>query len=161
MDDAYYEQILDKSLDKFISLVEEKNRIEDELEKMRQFAHATINLLSDEAAARYEEKWKPFTDKLVSRVTSLRDSIKNILIKSYPAKLTAAQMRDKLRAEGFDFSSYKSDPLPSVSTTLRRLREDGVIGYEDFEGVTVYQAKPPAPPSGALANAMKDEPRLK
>lgn len=153
MNDAYYEQILDKALEKFISLASEKERLEDEIAKVQQFMYATMNLLSDEASDRVETKLRPWVEKIVGNVASLRDSIKKVLVTSYPSKLTAAQVRDQLRAIGFDFSSYKSDPLPSVSTTLRRLRESGDVLWEEFEGVIVYQGKPI--PSDHPANKLK------
>jgi hypothetical protein len=142
-DDAYYEPILDKTVEKFIKLLGEKERIDDEIAKLEQFMSATENLLSEEAAARFQAKVLPFATRIHDQVLGLRDAIKTVLNESYPARFTAAEVRDKVRARGFDFSSYKSDPLPSVSTTLRRLRESNEISYEKFEGVAVYQANPP------------------
>jgi hypothetical protein len=142
-DDAYYEPILEGSLKKLIALIIEKERIDDEIAKVEQFMTATENLLSEEAAARFQSKMEPWARKVGAQVISLRDAAKTVLSNCYPTKLTAAQVRDKIRDGGFDFSSYKSDPLPSVSTTLRRLRESDEVNYEKFEGVIVYQAKPP------------------
>jgi hypothetical protein len=160
MDDAYYEDLLNKTLEKFMQLVARREQIDDEIGKLEQFMNATQNLLSEEAALRFEAKWQPYVEKLTTFGASLRDSILNVLARCYPVKLTAAQVRDRLRANGFNFSGYKSDPLPSVSTTLRRLREARVIQYEEFEGVAVYQAQPPqlpkplpAPPDHSAAFA--------
>jgi hypothetical protein len=73
-------------------------------------------------------------------MASLVGAVHNTLRTCYPKKLTTAQVRDRLRLAGFDFSSYESGPLPSVSTTLRRLKEAGKVTREDFEGVASYQA---------------------
>src|SRR5208282_279550 len=137
-----YEQIMEQSLAKYISLANEKMRVEEELAKLAQFMHATTHLLSADVASRFEARWQPYIDRLNVGIASLTDAVRSTLRGCYPKKMTASQIRDQVRVEGFDFSSYKSDPLPSVSTTLRRLKESGEIESEEFEGVAVYQAKP-------------------
>lgn len=76
-------------------------------------------------------------------MASLLDAVRNTLRSCYPRRLTSAQVRDELRLAGFDFSSYDSGPLPSVSTTLRRLKESGEATREDSKGVASYQANLP------------------
>jgi hypothetical protein len=76
-------------------------------------------------------------------MTSLVEAVRKTLRTCYPTKLTSAQVRDRLRFEGFDFSSYETNPLPSVSTTLRRLKEAGEITRSESETVASYQAKLP------------------
>lgn len=76
-------------------------------------------------------------------MASLLDAVRNTLRSCYPRRLTSAQVRDELRLAGFDFSSYDSGPLPSVSTTLRRLKESGEATREDSRGVASYQANLP------------------
>ena len=76
-------------------------------------------------------------------MASLVGAVRRTLRICYPIKLTCAQVRDQLRLGGFDFSSYESNPLPSVSTTLRRLKEAGEIACDESESVATYQAKLP------------------
>lgn len=142
MNDAEYEQIIEQSVKKIIALSDQKTAIDIEVAKLQQFVYATANLLSAEAQARFHAKWQPYVDKLTVIVASLTESIRQTLRGCYPKLLTSAQVRDQLRVEGFDFSSYQSDPLASVSTTLRRLKESGEVDSEEFEGVAVYRAKP-------------------
>jgi hypothetical protein len=153
MEDAAYEQVLDMSLDNYIKLVEKRIETDYQLEKLQQFMYATIHLLSNEAAQRFLNKWQPWIERLNIRNASLTDSVRSVLRTSYPKKLTSSEVRDAVRNAGFDFSSYKSDPLPSVATTLRRLKDSEEIECDEFEGVAVYQAKAPIIQRGALANA--------
>jgi hypothetical protein len=76
-------------------------------------------------------------------MASLVGAVRNTLRACYPRRLTSAQVRDELRLAGFDFNSYESGPLPSVSTTLRRLKESGEATREDCRGVASYQANLP------------------
>ena len=76
-------------------------------------------------------------------MASLVGAVRRALRICYPAKLTCAQVRDQLRLGGFDFSAYESNPLPSVSTTLRRLKEAGEVALDESVTVATYQAKRP------------------
>ena len=76
-------------------------------------------------------------------MASLVGAVRQTLRSCYPGKLTSAQVRDRLRFDGFDFSLYESNPLSSVSTTLRRLREAGEITRDESRPVATYQAKLP------------------
>ena len=142
MNEMDYEQIIEQALQRFVSLVDQRETLDHEIAKMMQFIYATVHLLSEDATERFVQKWQPYLEQVAANTTSLTDAVRNTLRSCYPKKLTAAQVLNQLRTEGFNFSSYKSDPLPSVSTTLRRLKEANEIIADEFEGVAVYQAKP-------------------
>jgi|SRR5579863_1565915 len=55
---------------------------------------------------------------------TLTDCCRDILARS-GEWLTALQVRQGLHAAGFNFSEYKSNPLSSIHTTLKRLVEGG------------------------------------
>jgi hypothetical protein len=137
-----YEGIAEQAVLKFIALAGQREAIDLELAKVSQFLFATLHLLSDEAAIRFTQKWGSYMDQIQASTTSLTDSVRKVLRGCYPKKFTASQVLHQMRVEGFDFSSYKSDPLPSVSTTLRRLKDSKEIIGDEFEGVAVYSAKP-------------------
>ena len=48
--------------------------------------------------------------------------------------MSAVQVRQALQAAGFDFSKYKSNPLASIHTTLKRLAQDEVDAETRPEG---------------------------
>lgn len=52
--------------------------------------------------------------------------------------MSAVDVRDALEARGFDFSGYTSNPLSSIHTTLRRLKEADTISERNEGGATVY-----------------------
>jgi ABC-type transporter Mla subunit MlaD len=52
--------------------------------------------------------------------------------------VSAVQVRDALLAAGFDFSTYTSNPLTSIHTTLKRFLPDEVEAYTRAEG-TLYR----------------------
>src|SRR5207253_3001518 len=66
------------------------------------------------------------------------DEIKKVLQNAAANWLTAAQVRDRLVNSGFDLTLYASNPLASVSTTLRRMKPQEVESSE-IEGVAAYR----------------------
>ena len=57
--------------------------------------------------------------------------------------MSALQVRQGLHAANFDFSEYKSNPLSSIHTTLKRLVENGQAwdSFKITEGDTLYKWK--------------------
>lgn len=55
-----------------------------------------------------------------------------LVLRNSPAPLTALEVRDRLAAIGIDLSKY-SNPLASIHTILRRMREGGEIVERDRE----------------------------
>ncbi len=72
------------------------------------------------------------------RESSLKDAIYSVLCSAFPKYLTASDVRDRLRANGFDFSGYSSNELASVSTTLRRFKPEEVENTT-IEEVAAYR----------------------
>jgi hypothetical protein len=68
----------------------------------------------------------------------LTEAIRSVLKKNYRQWLTVTQVRDRLESAGFDFSSYKSSPLASISTTLKRFKAEDVETAE-IDGVAAYR----------------------
>jgi hypothetical protein len=135
-----YVELLEKATKKYIELGAQRDCILMEMEKLKQFMHATYQLLPQEDQAVFTARWKPWMDKTSQANKSLADAIRDALRSSFPKWKTVAGVRDVLQTAGFDFSSYTSNPLASISTTLRRLKEAGQAVSEEIEGVTGYRA---------------------
>lgn len=148
MADEYIE-LLEKSTRKYMELSEQRDCLLVEIEKLRQFLYATYQLLSPEDQKKFTAQWKPWMDKTAAANMSLADAIRNVLRASFPKSKTVAGIRDALQTAGFDFSTYTSNPLASISTTLRRLKEAGQAASEETEGVTGYRA------SGSILDELK------
>ena len=132
---------LSQSLQRFQSLAEQRQQIDVEMAKLRQYMSAAIDLL----AGSTKEAWEILVNSAIEEsdvsASTLTEAIKRILQVNFPDWLTAAKVRDQLVAGGFDFSSYKSNELASVSTTLRRLKDEMEVRQTD--GATEYRLEPP------------------
>jgi len=68
----------------------------------------------------------------------LTDACRYLLSHERARWMSAVHLRDALEARGFDFSGYTSNPLSSIHTTLRRLREADTISELNQNGTMVY-----------------------
>jgi hypothetical protein len=121
-------------------ITEEREKLEVEAAKLRQFIMATINMLPDEDRDAFLKAFQSINDSTRASEASLKDACFKILQDARPNWLTAAIVRDRLVGTGFDFSSYMSNPLASVSTTLRRFKPEQVE-ETSLEGATAWRAK--------------------
>jgi hypothetical protein len=140
MTDPEYAKMVWKSIRKLRSLFEHRNETDLEIAKVRQFARATINMLPDEQRRRMERMLALVDNSDTLGRIGLTDAVRNVLEQSPKQWFTVAQVRDALQDAGFDFSSYTSNPLSSVSTTLKRIKSPDIESAE-IEGVTAYRSK--------------------
>ena len=135
-----YRQLLEKSLTRLGAIRAEREELDVESAKLRQFIQATVRMLDDDDRNAFL-KW--YRDSIAAndmRSEGLTDAIRYILQDSPKEWFSAAAMRDRLNADSFDFSGYASNPLASVSTTLSRLypkEADRTM----FENVAAYRWK--------------------
>lgn len=140
---ADYEQVLSDTVTHLSVLIEERNMLDAEIRRARQFIDATLAMVPDDAKV----KWRAIVDKFLKRppaIGSLASSIRNIFDANPAIGLSARDIRDTLVKAGFDFTAYVSNPLSSISTTLRRMAEKGDIYKFDLEGVNIYCATRPS-----------------
>ena len=96
-------------------------------------------MLPDADRETFIKAFDSLAEGLKAKEASLKDAALKILHDAGPEQwLTTAQVRDRLVASGFDFSFYMSNPLASVSTTLRRMKPEEVDTAET-EGVAAYR----------------------
>jgi hypothetical protein len=136
-----YKTILDDAFTKLGFALIQRGNIETEIVKLKQFIHATLNMLSDEDAGKFKKRMEELLRQEEGNSSSLVAAIRQLLQGAPVNKwLTASEVRDRLIGKGFDFSSYTSEPLASVSTTLKRIKPEEVettlVG-----GVTAYRWK--------------------
>lgn len=138
MNDTDYAAALNDTLVKLGNISKEIARLEVEAAKLRQLFAATLNMLPDDKRSEFVALFRQLGERARESETSLKRAIHHVLLDAYPDYLTATLVRDRLQAKGFDFTEYKSNPLASVSTTLRRAKP-GEIESTQVEGVTVYR----------------------
>jgi hypothetical protein len=147
MTDADYEVVVKTSLQRFLELYRKREDIDIELAKLRQFLYAALNMIPDQERAKWERNIDAAVNKATAHVVSLAGAIREIFEENSNLGWTVGRIRQQLIEAGFDFSYYKSNPLSSISTTLRRMVETGELRTAtDPEGTTVYFAlsKPPS-----------------
>lgn len=93
--------------------------------------HQTISSLM----ATIPDITKPYT---VAK--TLSECCRDILMRS-GEWMSALQVRQGLHAAGFNFSEYKSNPLSSIHTTLKRIAESGQAWSHPDGNETVYRWK--------------------
>jgi hypothetical protein len=86
-----------------------------------------------------------------------------LALRNAPTPLTALELRDRLASIGIDLSKY-SNPLASIHTVLRRMREAGEIveRNREYDERTAYVSVLPAAvrkPLAPRATAPKDRKR--
>ena len=137
-----YQKIMMSTANRVRKIEKQLEELEMEKAKLIQFFRATINLLPEET----QKAWNDFIISAAQTVdigrASLAGNVRYALISAGGEWLTVAEVRDSMMRRGFDFSGYVSNPLASVSTTLKRLCEkDDLIESRDFEGTTAYRWK--------------------
>jgi hypothetical protein len=60
---------------------------------------------------------------------------------AYGDWLTVTNVRDRLNKAGFDFSTYSSNPLASISAILRRMKPEEIESTVADGGVAAYRWK--------------------
>lgn len=135
-----YEAILGDTLAKLGAIGKEIERLEVEAAKLKQFFTATLNMLPDDARSEYVALFRQMGETAAARETSLKRAIHHVLLAAYPQYLTVAEIRDRLEAAAFDFSDYKSNPLASISTTLRRAKSQEIKSTQ-IENVTAFRMR--------------------
>src|ERR1700681_2631174 len=139
MNDTDYRAVLSTAMARLSAIGTQREALETEGAKLRQFIMATINMLPDAERETFVKAFETLTEGLKAKEASLKDATVKILHDAGSEQwLTAAHVRDRLVTSGFDFSFYMSNALASVSTTLRRMKPEEVDAAET-EGVAAYR----------------------
>jgi hypothetical protein len=134
MDNIDYKLILEQAFEEFGRLVAGRDDLELKIAKQFQFIRATVNMLPDEEREKFESE----VERLASGTGGLTNAIKNVLQVAPTKWHTATSVRDSLVQSGFDFSSYTANPLASIHSILKRLKNteaesttiDGVMAWK-------------------------------
>jgi hypothetical protein len=140
MTETDYNKVLGTAFVRLGEIAQQLEQLQTEATKLRQFAMATINMLPDEERDAFMRMMEAFEEDTKASDASLKQGCLRVLREFYPRWLTVAQVRDRLASSGFDFSKYTSNPLASVSTTLRRMKREDVQTAE-VEGVAAYRLR--------------------
>jgi hypothetical protein len=140
MTDNEYTAVLEGAFKRLMEAATERNNLEAEIAKLRQFILATMPMLSEEDQESFRDRMIKVNQSLDAFYVPLSGAVYNALhIRDW---MTVTQVRDQLRTSGFDFSQYKASPLASISTTLKRLYAKGEVQRTMVDGsVAAYRLK--------------------
>ena len=144
MDDAHYLTLITDSFAKLESLQRNRESIEAEIMKLEQLIAAAANMLPDDTKSVVMQRMATLRELFRLRDVGLTDAIRTILRQRAGDWVTATNVRDRLVGFGFDFTGYSTNPLASISTTLRRLKPEEVETTTVDGGVAAYRWKQPS-----------------
>ena len=131
MTDTNYAQLFLQEMLKVSELSEKKREIDKEIKQVKAFARAAYNMLSNEDKQKFADKFEQLTTERLGFTEAVKRSLLNT-----DRPLAATEIKDIMEQEGFDFSSYKSNPLVSIHSVARRSKDikqtefiDGSVGY--------------------------------
>jgi len=152
-----YKEMLEKLFIKYQQLIDQRKEVDRELENLEQLMHALSKMLpADEEHHRLLVKWSGILRARKEKEVSLITAVRNVMQSEGRKYLTVAMVRDRLVANGFDFSEYMSNPLASVSTTLARLKQHQELDSRSIEGITAYRFRTRKRGAGLLRAARKE-----
>lgn len=138
-----YTMVLDEAITEYEDLRAKRDDLETQIAKKFQFIQATLNLLPDQERLRYAALLSLGRPEEHGPTIAIKK-----LLKRMPNRwMTAREVRDMLIVNGFDFSQYKSNPLASVHSILKRLGQEKEIDFAVVDGVMAWKWK--GPPSVA------------
>lgn len=141
MDAADYLILVNDAFEKLEKFQRDRESIEAETMKLEQLIAATANMLPDDVKNVVMLRMKNLQELSQLRDVGLTDAIRTILKQAAGDWLTVTNVRDRLINLGFNFSNYSTNPLASVSTTLRRMKPEEVETTTLDGGVAAYRWK--------------------
>jgi hypothetical protein len=140
MDTMDYFELVTNAFEKVEALQKQRETLDAEIMKLEQFISATANFLPDDQRDLMMKRMQVTQDLQRVRDSGLTEAVR-IVLAAAEDWLTVAQVRDRLMTLGFDFSLYSTNPLASISTTLRRMKPEEVETRTTNDGVMAYRWK--------------------
>jgi hypothetical protein len=131
-----YQQIVVEHVEKLRRLRDEQARIEQQIKSVRDLLKAALNLMP-------EEEKGPFMQEMGTVVferVGLTQAIRN-LMQGRDSFLTPPEIKDMLEINGYDFSEYKSNPLSSIHSILKRFKRSEMEVRHWATGTPSYRWK--------------------
>jgi len=144
MDDPHFLTLITDAFEKLEELQRDRETIEAETMKLEQLIAAAANMLPDDVRILVMQRMEMLRELSRFRDVGLTEAIRSVLRQGSGDWLTATNVRDRLLSLGFDFTAYSTNPLASISTTLRRMKREEVETTTVDGGVAAYRWKRPS-----------------
>ena len=141
MDTAEYMAAISDGFSKLQKFYSQRESIDGEIMRTEQFIAAAANMCPDKVRDVTIKLIEAYQELYRVRDAGLTDAVRAILKTAKGDWMTVTNVRDRLNKAGFDFSSYSSNPLSSISAILRRMKEEEVETTMVDGGVTAYRWK--------------------
>lgn len=136
MEPIDYKILLENIFQKAEQLLQVRDATEIEIAKLNQLFCATLNMVPDDQRLVFKNR---MVEIGAIKDSGLNEGIRNVLLAA-DGWMTCTMVRDMLLKIGFNFSSYGSNPLPSICTALRRWKAEEVESGK-VNGVNAYRWK--------------------
>lgn len=130
-----YAQMLKQLAEEQEAWIRKRDEAMRELSRLSELIRSTINMLTPEQ----KSKCDALLERIDRRPAGLTTTIR-LCFTAGKEWLTPVEIRDMLRSLGFNFESYKANPLASIHTTLKRMVPHEVE-CKAVSGQKVYRLK--------------------
>lgn len=113
-----YFQLLRSLVEERESWIQKRDDADRELSRLAELIRSTIKMLPEEQRSKCD--CEILLERLDNRPPGLTTAIRSAFTAGREW-LTPTEVRDYLKNIGFNFESYKANPLASIHTTLRRM----------------------------------------
>jgi hypothetical protein len=144
-----YTRALEKAVGDLEDRVQKRDILNAEIAGLRE----TVRVLSSRTPLNKDsrEAISRLLDMVDYATPNLRDSIRAILTRALPKRMTAIEVRDALEQAQFNFDEF-SNSLSACHATLKRMHNDEEVDVETRDGKTAYgrilKLTPPPKPIG-------------
>jgi hypothetical protein len=113
-----YLQLLRNLVEERESWIRKRDDAERELSRLSELIRSTVKMLTEEQRSKCD--CEILLERLDNRPPGLTTAIRGAFTAG-KEWLTPTEIRDYLKGIGFNFTSYKANPLASIHTTMRRM----------------------------------------
>lgn len=124
-------------VDKYVTLKKRRDALNEEMRKVNRLAKAALAMLPDDERVKMAENLRKIEEPPTEGLT---EAIRSALVKRYEVGWTpAVKIKEMLDAEHYDFSAYKSNPLISIHSILKRFKREEVTSRQMLDGSMGYR----------------------
>jgi hypothetical protein len=117
-----YDKLVRETLGRIQQIHDEREGMETELVQLEHLVLAASKFVGPLCFQVVKNRLDNLRDRDSIRKVGLSEAVE-IVLRNANDPITVSEIRDRLMKGGFDFSEYMSNPLASISTTLKRLYE--------------------------------------
>ena len=135
----YFEQF-GNLLHEIKRLREERDEINLNIIRLIRLIECTASMVPG-SGVEFSRKADKIVERLLDESVDLREAVRIILRSSPHQAFTPPMIRGELDGNGFSFAAYRSNPLVSINSILKKLHTDGVITISPDGKKSAYKWK--------------------